>query len=165
MDNEVNKLKLQKGFFFLMLLPFTGRSFIYSLLRFHFSYVLLYVLRVKFDNMLTKFFCLQHSTLDGVDHLIKFFPNHLSSFRILHSWFECLRRLPRSSRFTHSRSSSSSSSSSSPRTIHSSKGKVGEGIRTLDPWRRVDKSTDLSVRPRRSNGCCRKFVLFIAHSL
>ena len=35
-----------------MLLPFTGRSLIYLLLRFHFSYVLTYELRVKFDNML-----------------------------------------------------------------------------------------------------------------
>ena len=33
----------------------TGRSLIYSLFRFHFSYVLFYVLQVKYNNMLINF--------------------------------------------------------------------------------------------------------------
>ena len=56
-----------------MLLPFTGRSFCLLLFRFHFSYVLTYVLRVQFNNMLQ--FSLHVNPLIGVHHLIVFETN------------------------------------------------------------------------------------------
>ena len=47
-------VKMYRIFFFLLLLllPSPGRSLIYSLFNFHFSYVLSYLLRVKYNNML-----------------------------------------------------------------------------------------------------------------
>ena len=71
-DNQIKKIKRNESltcsttkhlcklskiyifFFFFMLLPLTGRSFfkIYLLFRFHFSYVLCCVLRVKYNNII-----------------------------------------------------------------------------------------------------------------
>ena len=50
------RLRFRGSFFFFFKCCYpTGRSLIYLLFRFHFSYVLIYVLRVKYNNMLIIF--------------------------------------------------------------------------------------------------------------
>ena len=60
---------------FLMLLPFTGRSFIYCSSDFHFSYVLTYVLRVNFNNTIIIFLSMSILYFLHVNHLIVFETN------------------------------------------------------------------------------------------
>ena len=102
-------------------------------------------------------FSLQVILLIGVHHLIELLVRTESLSRS-RSWSECLRRRPRSSCFTRPWSScscscSSSSSRGQPETIHSSnetsKENYGEGIRTLDPWHRMNLLlTNKPTRPR-----------------
>ena len=141
-------------FFFLNVATlFTGRSLIYLLFRFHFSYVLFYVLRVKDNNMLIIFLSMSFLII-GVNHLIVFFEDEPKAFLVTISWFVCLSRrhfpLPPSplppldvDPLTLSRSCSTflrDFSSGHSRSKRKKERKDGEtGMRTIDPWRRVDK--------------------------
>ena len=77
-DLSLHQFNVPKYFFLNVATP--GRSLIYSLFKFHFSYVLSYLLWVKYNNMLIIF--LSMSFQIGVHHLIVFETNQFILSRV-----------------------------------------------------------------------------------
>ena len=92
------------------------------------------------------FFLFHHSSQYGVDHLIKIFRSETIFLR--RSYF-VPENLPVCSPLVVSFVLFAGHHSCSYASSFCETKKDQTGIGSADPWRRVDKSTDLSVRPRR----------------